>query len=161
MLELSEAYRVRQETLMIETSKTQHSKNVPGCGEPNGCAPSKSIQRHRFNTMSEPKKKKKKLVSRLNVPICLSPYFHLLLSSKTSTFVEPTICFPHVCIPVTSHCRRKKLYRRTAQVHLQFTMTPGGGHSAPSSHSSTFSRKLSIPLSDTTISCFPLHVPSY
>lgn len=86
------------------------------------CILSKGIQMPNFNTIGKPSKS----VSRLNVPIhTFFPYFHILLSSKTSTFVELTLCFLHVCVQVASD-RVEKNHAMRLTIYFQFTITPWG-----------------------------------
>lgn len=95
-------------------------------------------------------------VSRLNLSIHLSPYFQVLLASKTSTFVELTLLSSCLYLSCFTLQKKKKSYHQAEQLHFQYTITSWGKHSALSSHPSMRPRKFSIPLSDMTISCFLL-----
>lgn len=118
MQEFTRAGRKPKQVQQARQSTARKSTNMVNQID---CVLSKGIQMPNFNTIGKPSKS----VSRLNVPIHLFPYSHLLLSSKTSTFVELTLCFLHVCIHVASG-RGEKNHTMRLTIDFQFTITPWG-----------------------------------
>lgn len=120
-LQSQEFTRVGRKHKQVQQARQNTARRYTNMVNQIDCVLSKGIHMPNFNIIGKPSKS----VSRLNVPIHLFPYFHLLLSSKTSTFVELTLCFLHVCIQVASD-RVEKNHTMRLTIYFRFTITLWG-----------------------------------